>query len=204
MVAVDSSHVYSSSIMLDQTAEVVQLKSPCHQHPHQQESTCPSLDDDFEALQNQPPVSDVSSNDTSTQRLHLHESHPHQTDVLPSPSTISANTQLQQHTGSSVFSAGGLEIDQEPAAASIPASHTRQEPAIDDGAILSQGCLISAEQPSLACAESRSESQISTASRVYDPFWRVWWKEMLCIVVSIASFVGKQAREGIRQANSTL
>ncbi|KXH38439.1 hypothetical protein CNYM01_03580 [Colletotrichum nymphaeae SA-01] len=173
--------------MSGQTAEVVQPKS--QQDFHQQESTCPRSDNTVEALQNQPPVPDVSSQDTSTQLFHLHESHPHQTDVLPSPSTISANTLLQRHTGSSVCSAGGPGIDQEPAAASIPASHTRLEPAVDDGPILSQGCLISAEQPSPGCAESKSESQTSTAPRVYDPFWRVWWKEMLCIVVSIASFV---------------
>lgn len=109
---------------------------------------------------------------------------------------MSANTQPRQHTGFSVSSAGGHGIDREPVAANIPATVSRLEPAVDDCPIRSQGSPITAEQPSLASAGSRSESQPSAPPRVHAPFWKVWWKEMLCIMASIASFIGKQARVG--------
>lgn len=198
-----SSYVYSSLDMSGQTIEVAKPKS--QQDSHQQESTCPNLDDVVKALQNRPPLPDVSSQGISTQPFYLHESHPHQADISLPPATMSVNTQPQQHTDFSVSSAGGHKIDREPVVASEPATVPHLEPAVDDGPILSQGNPISAEQPSLTSADSRSESQPSAALRVHAPFWKVWWQEILCIVISYASLLGKQAcGSAIAHLESTL
>ncbi|KXH40665.1 hypothetical protein CSIM01_06926 [Colletotrichum simmondsii] len=173
--------------MSGQTIEVVKPKS--QQDSHQHESTCPNLDDVVKALQNRPPLPDVSSQGISTQPFYLHESHPHQADISLPPATMSVNTQPQQHTDFSVSSAGGPKIDREPVVASEPATVPRLEPAVDDGPILSQGNPISAEQPSLTSADSKSESQPSAAPRVHAPFWKVWWQEILCIMISYASLL---------------
>ncbi|KAK1691471.1 hypothetical protein BDP55DRAFT_542332 [Colletotrichum godetiae] len=71
----------------------------------------------------------------------------------------------------------------------MPVRLTVQELAIDDASIFSQGQPISTDKSRARSEDSRSESQPSTAPRVHAPFWQVWWKEMFCIITSIASLI---------------
>ncbi|KXH53896.1 hypothetical protein CSAL01_12576 [Colletotrichum salicis] len=140
------------------------------QDSHQQENISSSLDDVVEALQNQPPGPDDSSQDTSALSFCPRESNPHQANILPSPSTMSTDIRPQRTTSPSL-SPRDSEIEQDLVDEHMPP--TAQEPAIDEALILSQEQPVSSEQPLLGSADSKSESRPSTSLRVHAPFWKL-------------------------------
>ncbi|KAK1523129.1 hypothetical protein CPAR01_13982 [Colletotrichum paranaense] len=166
--------------MSGQETKVFQPES--QQDYHQQYSTSSGLEDNIKALQNQLPYG--SSQGMSAQTCHLL-----QANVSPSFPPISADTKPQQHTSISLSPARGSGTEREQIAKIMLASHTRQGHAMDGTFILSQGQLKSSEQPSFGSAGSKAEFQSSTTLGVHCPFWKVWWQELLCIIISITSLI---------------
>ncbi|KAK7446109.1 hypothetical protein Landi51_07607 [Colletotrichum acutatum] len=100
-----------------------------------------------------------------------------------------ADINPQQQASLSLRLTDGREIDQGPVFDNMPDSLSVQEPVTDGAPILSQEQPIASEQPSFGSTGPKTEFHPSASLRVYAPFWKVWWKEILCIIASIASFI---------------
>ncbi|KAK1505908.1 uncharacterized protein CCOS01_16598 [Colletotrichum costaricense] len=173
--------------MSGQNPPVFQLRN--QQDSYQQEHTGSSPEDVIEAPQIQPPGQDSLHQDIPAQPFYHNESDSHQANVLPSPSTMSSDVQPQQKTRDSLPPTRNSETERETIAESMPASLTVQEAVIEDASILRQEQLVCSEQPLCDSAGSKSELHHPMSLIVYAPFWKVWWKEILCLMASIALLI---------------